>query len=153
MLPMTFAATLYSESFSIDAQQDQITVPLRVRDANDLYGFELDVVFADSITYNNHSLGAFLQGEEFLDGRDLGIFEIQDTRINNLLYTSKGNISGASGSGVLTYIQFNVSAYGQSEFYLENVELSDSDGNAIPTQRLAKILLFMPPWRTILLMQ
>lgn len=113
---------------------ESITINITVKDVTDLYGWELKLYYNKGILNGTNVVeGPFLKakGETFFQCTftdDYNLTHGQLATFNSLL----GNISGASGSGVLATITFETIHLGSCLLNLEDTKLGDVNSTLIP---------------------
>ena len=104
-----------------------LSLDITVSDITDLYAFQFDLAFNPAfISTVSIAEGAFLLSvgtTAFIDG----VIDNVGGTISSTAGTLVGEISGASGSGILASITFQADALGTSNIALSNVIFQDSN--------------------------
>lgn len=112
---------------------DHVSVEVRVNDVTDLYGFQFDLLFDESVVeYQGISKGSFLN-----DGVSSNDFCIEpDMSISGLVskFACTRIVPGEkSGSGSLAVLNFSILSVGNSQLSLLGVKLSHANATSIAT--------------------
>jgi len=114
-------------SFTVDAVTsrvkvgDEVTVTVNARDMNDVYGYELRLLYDPDVL---RFLGASSSWEGFT------VPPIIEDKAIVLAHTKIGKVGGESGSGELATLRFEAVAYGETSVRLARVKLVDSQVNS-----------------------
>ena len=115
-------------------KDDEFTIDIEILDVNDLYGFQFDVGYNNTILeYEGVTLGNFL-GEPYngITGEALWIPMKESLgKIEDIACVRFVTPEGVDGSGVLITITFKAIGLGHSNINLEEVQLIDSNSNEI----------------------
>lgn len=112
------ASVKVGETFAVD---------VIVTDANDLYGFQFDLVFAAPVLQAHEVVeGGFLAAAGASTSFFPGFVDAGEGSVSFIANTRLGPGGGASGDGVLARLSFQALAPGQGSLQLRNVVLLDS---------------------------
>jgi hypothetical protein len=132
------APIIYSGKFRINTALESsniIEVPVYIKDAVDLYAFKLDVTYDNPniLSFNDVVPGTLLSsdGTTLIDGKTVGLTTSSSGHVNNILVSRSSVETGVTGSGLLFTLKFNKVSSGISDLTFSNIEVSDSNANAI----------------------
>jgi len=128
MIGGAFASPIISVGSSTVFSGDTTTVDVTIENADDLYGYQFDVIYDPSIvSLTNATEGAFLSSGG-------ATFFLADPTVAGdgfVTATLLGALSGVSGNGTLFSLSFMGLAVGNSAVTLDNVFLIQSDLNQV----------------------
>ncbi len=127
---------VYSEKFYFDTTQEgnEISIPIKIHDVDNLYGFQLDLIYEESrLSYLNVTEGGFLSsdGSDVLDPRDLGIINTTSGEVHNIVFTRKTVETGVSGEGTLVNVIFTKLSNGITILSVSLLKLSDPNSTIL----------------------
>lgn len=134
---LTPAAIIQVQPPQTAAVGSQFTVPVTVKGAQNLTGFQFDLTFAPSVLEAIH-----VEEGDFLRSDGTSTLWV-DSKINQVQGVIKRvaavrlNGTGKSGDGTLALIAFRAKSPGKSPLSLTKVELSNPDAQTIPHQAVS----------------
>ncbi|MFN4116632.1 MAG: cohesin domain-containing protein [Inhella sp.] len=145
---MAMAATVLLSSAAVAAEPElraspnggnssvggQIIVTIGITDISDLFAYQFSLSFDPSkLLLNNVSAGSFLSGagSTVFDG---GVIDNGNGQLSFLYESLIGAVPGASGSGLLATLQFDVVGAGTSGLFFSDVLFLDSSLSEISLQ-------------------
>src|SRR3989338_10936277 len=113
----------------------QANIRFWIKDVADLYGYDVDLSYNPvAAQYQSLTYASFLtsDGASHFTGTDLGLTQISNGNINNVVELRSGTATGVSGSWEIFRVAVNNLNNGAADFTVKDVQLSDSQGVAVP---------------------